>query len=381
MQTLKSSSLLYPCEQHISLARESLHIPTCRICFSPAEIDFEKFLNFPIATYDSNLLSRQAYLRRDEYKDDIKRLHALVQAISTFVTIKEDIYVDLIPALGTKKQLILPSILPFGKTLRIPSGEKIILLGYPEGEEGTYPEIIPASVCLLPGSIVPTENGLIYKSFSLAESLSLLDNKTNYSIEAPLLTLDETETLETLQSKLVEYYRVKTKGGLQSQQGSAEIYRLTDEDIFPIEKLLQNILDGNIGESESLVLREFPLLFTHLKKEVTLYIKENTALLENWDKFFPGEETGKNLLLNPILAQKEKTEEYNFPVSVEMRALSINYAFQLFDEEGEEVYEDFLGDAPWIISPTSLIKSKGVIHCRPELPPSTWERFLPKQNE
>lgn len=346
--------ILELCNTHTRFFNQNMVIPNCQICFYPRDVDFNKFLYYPNSTYNPKFLSRRAYLKRDEYKDDLKRLDAISEALAMYTMKHDDIYIDVEE---TCSEFFLPRVFKFGKRVKVPAGEKVILFGSPED----------GSVCLFPGKITSTPEGSVYKSLSLDEASSYLDKKSNYSTEAPFLNLGKTETLESLKEKLINYLRTRIKASLQHVSDTSQMYRL-EGNVLPIESKIERIVQGEIGPNESLLLQEFPLIFTSLKDEVTLYITEEQAIIEETNKYselIESEDT--YVLLNPILAKEEKDEKYNFPISVEMRALHINYAYDLVSEE--PVYEDFLGDANWIIAPVTISKSDGVLHGKVSFPP------------
>ena len=390
----KKEDLLRLCGDHLRLISENMYLPHCQICFLPQDLDFAKFQHYPQSSYNPKLLSRRAYLQREEYKDDLKRLDALHQAVAIFKS-SQDIYLNL-PDNNLEENFLLPQLFTFGEKLKVPAGEKIIFLGYPEGKTsemsgdllspGEYPDIIPNSVCLFPGKIKSTPEGNIYSSYSLDEVTTLLDKKSNYAVEAPILNISKKETLDSLKQKLVAYLRMKVKWSLYHKQGSSDqvnpcLYQLSQGEDLPLEKIIDKIYQGNIGPEESLFFREFPLIFSSLNEEVTLYINEEKAIIEEAKKYLEAEDT-KFVILNPVLASEKRDEKYSIPISVEMRALHINYAYQLTSQDNvdtqskEPLYEDFLGEANWIIAPVILHKSNGLLHGHVEAPPYLFEDFL-----
>ncbi len=372
------SPLFLLAESHLRLITENICLPHCQICFSPQDIDFAKFQTYPQSSYDPKLLSRRAYLRRDEHKDDLRRLDAMVQAVITFSS-RQDIYLVMDNQDGDSS-FLLPKIFTCGEkspqTFKVPAGEKIILLGYPGDVSGNYPEVISNAACLFPGKITSTPDGLVYNSYSLDEVFTLLDKKSNYSIEAPLLSLDQKETLGSLKQKLINYLRMKIKPSLQNPRSL--LYQLNDSnDDLPLEKCIDHMFQGNVGTEEKNLLREFPLIFSSLNEEVIVYINEDKAIIEEASKYIDGSPEGKFIILNPVLASEERNEKYSLPISVEMRAMHINYAFQLTSQDSQEsLYEDFLGEANWIIAPVTITKSKGLLHAKVETLPYHFEDFL-----
>jgi hypothetical protein len=377
------TTLLHLCEDHLRFIGENIYLPSYQICFTPREVDFAKFQHYPQSSYQPNLLSRQAYFRREEYKDDLRRLNALYQAISLY-TPKYDIYLNLSDE-ESNSTFFLPRFFTFGKGLKVPAGEKVILLGYPSNIQGKYREIIPNSACLFPGKIITTPEGSIYSSFSLEESLAYLDKISNYNIETSILNLDKTETLETLKNKLITYLRIKIKSSLRDSRDDPRVnlYQLTNpQGELPLEVILERIIDGTFGQEESLLLREFPLIFTPLTQEVTLYINDEKVIIGDSNNYNEESQEGKLLILNPILASEERNEKYTTPVSVEMRALHLNYAYQLINQ-GDEVsptkepiYEDFLGEANWLIAPITIFRSNDLLRGKVESPPYFFEDVL-----
>ena len=365
-------SLSHLAEDHLRVITENIYLPHYQICFSPREIDFVKFQAYPQSSHDSKLLSRRTYLLREEYKDDLRHFDALVKAITLFSS-QQDIYL----VAGNQDPInsfFLPKIFNYGEkssqTIKVPAGEKIILLGYPSLVNGHYQEVITNAACLFPGKITLTNNGYVYTSYSLDEALTLLDKKTNYSIEAPFLNIDKKETLESLKQKLIAYLRTKIKPSLQDPRSL--LYQLNNsEGDLPLEKHLNCILEGNIGPEESLLFREFPLIFSSLTEEVILYINEEKAIIRGDDNDSTG---GRLFIMNPVLASEQRTGKYTFPISIELRALHINYAFQLTSQE--PTYEDFLGEANWIVAPITIIKSNGLLHGKVEAIPYYFEDSL-----
>ena len=379
--TETSPTLLHLIEDHLRLITENIYLPHCQICFSPQDVDFTKFQDYPQSSYDPKLLSRRAYLRREEHKDDLRRFDALVQALVIF-TVQQDIYLAM-ENQGVIDSFLLPKVFNFSqkslKSFKVPAGEKIIFLGYPEAVNSQCPEIISNAACLFPGKIKSTPDGYVYTSSSLDEAISLLDKKNNYSIEAPLLNLDKKETLESLKQKLIAYLRMKIKPSLQNPRSC--LYQLNNpDDDLPLEKYIDHIFDGNIGTEESLLFREFPLIFSSLTDEVVLFVDEEKAIIEETNKYIDGSQEGKFIILNPVLASEQRSEKYSLPISVEMRALHINYAFQLTSSQDstntEPLYEDFLGEANWVLAPIVILKSNGFLHGKVEVAPYYCEEFL-----
>lgn len=378
------------CESHLSLLFGDIYIPTQQLSFLPQDIDFNKFQQYPRSQVNPKLLSRHAYLQREENKDDLRLLDALYRAISLF-TVQEEFYLSLPKDIG--ETFLLPYLLPLedegGDKILIPAGEKIIILGYPTSYNGDLDEILPNIACLFPGKIVTSEKGNVYTSFKLEEALAALENKSSYSNEMPSLSLGQDETLASLKEKMVSHLRTKIKSWLLSSahheigRTRSKLYCLKnpDDSNLPLEVVVDRIFKGEIGPEESLLLREFPLLFTSLTKEVTLYIDEQKAITFEASKYIESAGKDRYLIINPVLASETATPQYTLAISVEMRALHINYAYQITSSQNEEIYGDFLGDANWILAPMTIFKSNGILRGKVEKLPIFFEEILIPQGD
>lgn len=371
MSSQEHKKLLSLCSDHLNFLHEKIYLPDKYISFMPDEIDFSKYMSYPSAI--PKFLSRRIYLRREEYKDDLRRLMILHRCITQFIT-PIDIYVDAC----SENIFYLPRLFKFGKKIKIPAGEKVIILGYPSFSDDTssprQEELYPDMVCLLPGRISEDNT---YTSLSLEEVSSYLDQKNNYYPEGPYLSLVSDETLETLKTKLITYLRSRIKWSLQNKQENPiiDLYQMKDSTgDLPLEIIIKEMSSleaqhKNIGH----LLREFPLIHSPLDKQVTLYVN-NDIYISKASDYLSTAQPDEHILIYPTLASEVKTEEYETPLIVDIRALHINYAYRLREEDS--TYEDFLGDINWIIAPLIVTRSKGKLYAQVKFLPYFFEKIL-----
>lgn len=354
-----SDSIQRCCDRHLRLFSDNIVLSSG---FSPRDLNIISYQSQP------RFLPKEAYLRREETKEDLRKFVKLWESCNLYGK-TETIYVNL-DLSREDKSFYLPclgSLTSSEEKLRvkIPFSEKYILLGYPEGFKGNYPEVKSGQVFLFPGKVSQVEDEFIYSSFSLEIACAYLDNKTNYMKGIPTLSIETNETLSQLKQKLVSYLRSRIKWDLQlGETALAELYRFT-ENRLPLEARINNIVEGRICPKEIMFLREFPLIFTPITQEVLIYVNEKDVVIGEASRYYPEDEGDEYLLLNPTLAVEEKSGDYTIPLMIEMRALTVNYAYQILDQE----YEDFLGEVNWIISPLTLRKRNGMLHGYLKRPP------------
>jgi len=93
------------------------------------------------------------------------------------------------------------------------------------------------------------------------------------------------------------YLRIKIKSSLRDDPG-VKIYQLTNQQgELPLEVILERIINGTFGQEEGLLLREFPLVFTPLTQEVTLYINDEKVIIGDSNHYNEESQEGKLLIL------------------------------------------------------------------------------------
>lgn len=378
--------LLSLCDEHLNFLHEKIYLPDKYISFMPHDIDFSKYMSYPSSI--PKFLARRIYLRREEYKDDLRRLLILHRSMMQFIITPIDVYID--PCQENHQDVFyLPRLFKHGQKIKVPAGEKVIILGYPSLPDSDHlhsrqeEELFPGMVCLLPGRI--TEDNT-YISFPIEEVSSYLDQKSNYYPEGPYFPLETEETLDTLKTKIVTYLRSRIKWALQNKQKNpiTNLYQMKDPNgDLPLEIIVNEMLpsssssrDKNI-ENERWFLREFPLIYSTLDKQVTLYVNTNIHISKASD-YLPSAKSEEYILLYPTLASQEKIGEYETPLIVDIRALHVNYAYRLREEDS--AYEDFLGDANWIIAPVIVTRSKGKLYAKVKFAPYSLESLLSPSN-
>ncbi len=307
--------------QHLKFAKgNDILVEVNGLTFSPKDYKYSRYNKKYISDIDSNFLSYYAYLRREVIKDDLKKLDTITSSVQTFYP-NHEIKIKA-PVLANR---LIPQIAELDNNgIKVPAKSKIIFTD-------------ANHICLFPGYV---KDGS-YFSYQLEQVLPEIDKKSNYINNHVLLELSQDGDLK---ESLVNYMRAKNKLLLKKSPNDPRLnLYMIKEETTKLESAISN-------QDEPLIYGEFPLIHTGLTGYKLLFINEPEAIIET--------DNDVTRIVNPILGSEVQTDNYNFPLVVDNKALHINYSYTI----GEQGYEDFLGEPNWIIAPVRIIKRNGKLN-------------------
>lgn len=338
MDAIDKSILVYE-----RLTAENPVIAIGRLCYRFNDLIKEKYVTpktFP--------LPRSVFLEKDKYIEDIKILGRLCEITRSYTNYSSE-FIELTID-QTKDEVIfpLPFMLPLSSTgkrkIKIPTDERFMCIIH----QGVK------YILLHPGFILCDNDEYLYQSISLDLAITKLEERNNYDIGMPILSLDEDETPESLKQKLILYMRMRIKRAFHSGDDPVllELYQASQD--YSLSQVVANIRSRKLGKKEIRLFHEFPLLYSTIKGKILLYVDEDCIDVYEARELLKMDDENVTAIPHPMIGSLESKDKYNYPIEVDIRTLHLNYTYRITDDK----YEDFLGEAEFIIAPVTILNQE-----------------------